>query len=42
MCTVHPENYYSRNNVIRQGYEVVLTKEKYGGYIRDILLKKLF
>ena len=42
MCTVHPDNYYSRNNVIRQGYEVVLTKEKYGGYIRDILLKKLF
>ena len=42
MCTVHPDNSYSRNNVIRQGYEAVLTKEKYGGYIRDILLKKLF
>lgn len=42
MCTVHPDNSYSRNNIIRQGYEVVLTKEKYGGYIRDILLKKLF
>ncbi len=42
MCTVHPDNSYSRSNVIRQGYEVVLTKEKYGGYIRDILLKKLF
>ena len=42
MCTVHPDNLYSKNNVIRQGYEVVLTKEKYGGYIRDILLKKLF
>lgn len=41
MCTVHPENVYSKNNVIRQGYEVVLTKEKYGGYLRDILLKKL-
>ncbi|WP_312446357.1 GNAT family N-acetyltransferase [Lacrimispora sp.] len=41
MCTVHPENRYSKNNMIKQGYEVVLTKEKYGGYLRDILLKKL-
>lgn len=41
MCTVHPENRYSKNNIIKQGYEVVLTKEKYGGYVRDILLKKL-
>lgn len=41
MCTVHPENVYSKNNVIRQGYEVVLTKEKYGGFLRNILLKKL-
>lgn len=42
MCTVHPKNRYSKNNMIKQGYEVVLTKEKYGGYLRDILLKKLF
>ncbi len=41
MCTVHPENRYSKNNIINQGYQVVLTKEKYGGYVRDILLKKL-
>ncbi|MDR1769998.1 MAG: GNAT family N-acetyltransferase [Hungatella sp.] len=41
MCTVHPENRYSKNNIIKQGYKVVLTKEKYGGYLRDILLKKL-
>ena len=41
MCTVHPENRYSKNNIIKQGYQVVLTKEKYGGYLRDILLKKL-
>lgn len=41
LCTVHPDNEFSRNNVVRQGYEVVLTKEKYGGHIRDILLKKL-
>ena len=41
MCTVHPENKFSRDNMIRQGYQVVLTKEKYGGYLRDILLKEL-
>jgi len=41
MCTIHPENIYSKNNAIRQGYEVVLTREKYGGYLRDILLKRL-
>ncbi len=41
MCTVHPENVYSKNNVVKQGYQVVLTKEKYDGYLRDILLKKL-
>ncbi|MEY8355808.1 GNAT family N-acetyltransferase [Lachnospiraceae bacterium 54-53] len=41
MCTIHPENVHSRKNAVRQGYEVILTKEKYGGYLRDILLKKL-
>lgn len=41
MCTVHPENHYSKNNILKRGYEVVMTKEKYGGYIRDIYLKKL-
>lgn len=41
MCTVHPQNRYSRENVLRQGYEVAATKEKYGGYLRDILLKRL-
>lgn len=42
MCTIHPDNVYSKNNAVRQGYEVVMTKEKYGGLIRDILLKKIF
>ncbi len=41
MCTIHPENVYSKENAIRQGYEVVMTKEKYGGLVRDILLKKI-
>lgn len=41
LCTVHPENRFSRENVRSQGYEKVLTKEKYGGYLRDIWMKKL-
>lgn len=41
MCTVHPDNEFSKNNIVRQGYEAVMTKEKYGGHVRDILLKKL-
>ncbi|MCI8887219.1 MAG: GNAT family N-acetyltransferase [Hungatella sp.] len=41
MCTVHPDNCYSRNNVISQGYESVTIKEKYGGHIREIFLKRI-
>mgnify|MGYP005788470021 CR=1 FL=1 len=41
MCTVHPENRFSRQNVIDQGYRKVLTKEKYGGYLRDIWMKEI-
>ncbi|MGN0371350.1 MAG: GNAT family N-acetyltransferase [Enterocloster sp.] len=41
MCTVHPENHYSRGNVLQQGYQVMATKEKYGGYLRDILMKRI-
>lgn len=41
LCTVHPENRFSRENVRNQGYERVLTKEKYGGYMRDIWMKKI-
>lgn len=40
--TVHPENHSSHNTLTRQGYQVVATKEKYGGLLRDILLKELF
>ena len=39
--TVHPDNHSSHNTLTRQGYLVVARKEKYGGLIRDILLKKL-
>lgn len=41
MCTVHPDNCYSRNNVVSQGYKPVMVKEKYGGYLREIFLKDL-
>lgn len=41
LCTVHPENQYSRNNILRQGYRFVLQKKKYNGTIRDIMLKQL-
>lgn len=42
MCTIHPDNHYSKNNVLKQGYRIVATKEKYGGYTRNILLKEKF
>ena len=29
MCTVHPDNSFSRNNMVRQGYRAVCRKEKY-------------
>lgn len=41
MCTIHPGNRYSKENAMRQGYQVIKTKEKYGGLLRDILLKTL-
>lgn len=41
MCTVHPENYYSRDNMEKHGFETVCRKEKYGGRIRYIMMKEL-
>ena len=41
LCTVHPENKFSRENVKRQGYKKILTKEKYGGFLRGIWMKEL-
>lgn len=41
LCTVHPENTFSRSNVMKQGYKKMLTKEKYGGFLRDIWMKQL-
>lgn len=40
MATVYPENKYSLNNFLIAGYEIRMTKLKYGGLKRHILLKK--
>lgn len=41
MATVAPGNVFSKSNFLKQGYECKLTKLKYGGKERDILLKVL-
>ena len=41
LCTVHPKNVFSRSNVMKQGYQKMLTKEKYGGFLRDIWMKNI-
>ena len=41
LCTIHPDNRYSLRNVLRQGYTVEMTREKYGGSPRCILRKDL-
>lgn len=40
LCTVHPENRYSLQNVLKQGYTIKKELEKYGN-IRCILRKDL-
>ena len=41
MATVHPENRFSLNNMLRNGYELQLTASLYGGLPRHVLLKIL-
>lgn len=41
MCTVHPDNQFSLQNILKQDYEIAATKEKYGGYLRHIMKKRL-
>lgn len=40
-CTIHPDNKYSMNSARSLGYEVVKVCEKYGGYLRAVLMKEL-
>lgn len=41
LCTVAPDNTFSRNNFLKQGYVYQKTVSKYGGLTRDILSKNL-
>lgn len=40
-CTIHPDNRYSLNSALSLGYQIITTCEKYGGYIRAVLMKKI-
>lgn len=40
LCTVHPDNVYSLNNVLKQGYSIEKKIEKYGS-IRYVMRKDL-
>lgn len=41
LCTVHPENRYSLNNMLKQGYQIQKRVEKYGSE-RFVLRKDIF
>ena len=41
MCTVHPDNRFSLGSAIALNYRIIATKEKYGGYLRHVLLKEI-
>ena len=40
-CTIHPDNKYSLNSALSLGYKIMTTCEKYGGYLRAVLMKEL-
>ncbi|MCC8101465.1 MAG: GNAT family N-acetyltransferase [Clostridiales bacterium] len=40
-ATVHPDNHASKGTMLRLGYQVMATKEKYNGTLRHIMLKTL-
>ncbi|MBR5579483.1 MAG: GNAT family N-acetyltransferase [Lachnospiraceae bacterium] len=41
MATVAPDNIPSMKSLTALGYQVMATKEKYEGYLRNIMLKKI-
>ena len=41
MATVHPENMGSLKTMLSLGYEIIMTKEKYGGKTRHIMKKEV-
>lgn len=40
-CTIHPDNKYSMNNALSLGYKVMTICEKYGGYLRAVMMKEI-
>lgn len=40
MATVHPDNMYSLSNLEALDYECIVTKQKYHGLIRNVMLKE--
>lgn len=40
LCSVSPHNPASLHSVQKCGYQIMLTKDKYGGHLRHILLKE--
>ncbi|MBQ8081995.1 MAG: GNAT family N-acetyltransferase [Clostridia bacterium] len=41
MCTVSPHNPPSLKSVQANGYQILCTKEKYGGHLRHVLMKEI-
>lgn len=41
LSTISPDNPASLNTLLRDGFEIITTTEKYGGLIRHVLYKKL-
>lgn len=40
LCTIHPDNQASLQTMLRAGYVIIATREKYQGKLRHILYKK--
>ena len=40
-ATVAPKNFASLKSLERNGYQVMVTKEKYGGFVRCVMMKIL-
>ena len=41
LATVSPDNIPSMKTLTKLGYEVMMTKEKYEGVLRNIMMKKI-
>lgn len=41
MCTVHPDNRFSLDNMEKNGYQIQKTVRCYGGLLRHVLMKEI-